>query len=500
MGKLKRNKCFIIGFIIALIVGIVFCLSKRTFNVDEPLSYALANAPGGWVIYEPNGWVQKSIFSNFAVMGKPFNYAQVYLNQVYDVHPPLYYYILHTVSSLKPGSFSVWYGLGINFISYIFNSCILYFFTKKISKNDILSLLVMLFFVLNSTIISEGLLFTRMYQLVSSFVLVMVIAIYHILIDDKCNKIWFVFLFCSILSGGLTHYYFYIILFLACIISTIYLLVKKEYKKLLMSAVLVLLAFGINCILFPAVFKHLFASGHGQKAISSISAHHLNIENLLGYVKNFVLGEWMFYVGILILIIAFVKGVRKNKTALLLSASFALSYYMYCFIVSQISNYITSRYIVPMSPVYLAFFAICLYEVFKSKHNIVAYSFLSFLIIINFQSAVKIIHNINTKPSWKFAEENQYKVAVVIIEDEYPTYCVNTVFADLRWYLATGITQLSHGFDNEIEKDFILYLQKELDLSITEEYLKRNVSEAISIKKVDNVITSFFNVYYVSVE
>ena len=57
-----------------------------------------------------------------------------------------------------------------------------------------------------------------------------------------------------------------------------------------------------------------------------------------------------------------------------------------------------------------------------------------------------------------------------------------------------------HGFDNEIEKDFILYLQKELDLSITEEYLKRNVSEAISIKKVDNVITSFFNVYYVSVE
>ena len=59
---------------------------------------------------------------------------------------------------------------------------------------------------------------------------------------------------------------------------------------------------------------------------------------------------------------------------------------------------------------------------------------------------------------------------------------------------------MSHGIDNEIEKDFILYLQKELDLSITEEYLKRNVSEAISIKKVDNVITSFFNVYYVSVE
>lgn len=69
MGKLKRNKCFIIGFIIALIVGIVFCLSKRTFNVDEPLSYALANAPGGWVIYEPNGWVQKSIFSILQLWG-----------------------------------------------------------------------------------------------------------------------------------------------------------------------------------------------------------------------------------------------------------------------------------------------------------------------------------------------------------------------------------------------------------------------------------------------
>ena len=45
-----------------------------------------------------------------------FDYASVYYNQTQDVHPPLFYFLLHTVCSLFPGSFTKWTGLGMNFV------------------------------------------------------------------------------------------------------------------------------------------------------------------------------------------------------------------------------------------------------------------------------------------------------------------------------------------------------------------------------------------------
>ena len=45
-----------------------------------------------------------------------FNYASVYYNQTQDVHPPLFYFLLHTVCSLFPGSFTKWTGLGMNLV------------------------------------------------------------------------------------------------------------------------------------------------------------------------------------------------------------------------------------------------------------------------------------------------------------------------------------------------------------------------------------------------
>ena len=126
-GKKKRA--------VALFVIVLICLCgwwavRKEGLLDEIYSYGLANssyAPflswlhGGEQV--ANGKLPEAVFtqSEFLNYVAPqgstrFDYASVYYNQTQDVHPPLFYFLLHTVCSLFPGSFTKWTGLGMNFV------------------------------------------------------------------------------------------------------------------------------------------------------------------------------------------------------------------------------------------------------------------------------------------------------------------------------------------------------------------------------------------------
>ena len=48
--------------------------------------------------------------------GQRFDYVNVWRNQTNDVHPPLYYALIHTICSVFPNKFSKWFAAGINVI------------------------------------------------------------------------------------------------------------------------------------------------------------------------------------------------------------------------------------------------------------------------------------------------------------------------------------------------------------------------------------------------
>ena len=52
-----------------------------------------------------------------------FNYISVYYNQVLDVHPPLFYMLVHTVSSIFNDTFSKYIIFSINLVFFI-GTCI----------------------------------------------------------------------------------------------------------------------------------------------------------------------------------------------------------------------------------------------------------------------------------------------------------------------------------------------------------------------------------------
>ena len=103
-----------------LIAASYFCMRKQGFHYDEYYSYYSSNVTYGLAPTDREWKNAEEIRSEFMVLpGQGFRYGMVKLMQTYDVHPPLYYFLLHTVCSFFPGIFSKWFGLGLNLLFFI---------------------------------------------------------------------------------------------------------------------------------------------------------------------------------------------------------------------------------------------------------------------------------------------------------------------------------------------------------------------------------------------
>ena len=183
-------------------VGFETCLSKRLFHLDESLSYSLSNEPRlGWLVYETTDFVTKNYFADYGVTYAPFNYSQVIANQANDVHPPLFYLILHTICSLHPNEVSIWHGLSINYFSYLLNVFLVFMLVYYLSKKPILAFLSSLIYGLNPSIL-QGLIFIRMYQLTSTWIILFVFV--AALIANQKDHIFsrYIWLFLITIGGG----------------------------------------------------------------------------------------------------------------------------------------------------------------------------------------------------------------------------------------------------------------------------------------------------------
>ncbi len=119
--KIKIDKALILVSMVFTIASIIVISLKTNYHGDEIMSYGLANHKDGiemafetGVTYKPS----KDSFLEYMTVNKEyrFDYKIPYSNQIHDVHPPFYYYILHTISSVFPGTFSKWYAGAINIV------------------------------------------------------------------------------------------------------------------------------------------------------------------------------------------------------------------------------------------------------------------------------------------------------------------------------------------------------------------------------------------------
>lgn len=249
-----------------------FCTQKQGFHYDEYYSYYSSNVTYGLAPSDREWKNTETIASEFQVQpeGK-FQYGMVKLMQGYDVHPPLYYMVLHTVCSFFPGSFSKWQGLGLNLALFVIAFVLFARLTFLLSKgNRSLTIAACALFGFQPGIIS-GITFIRMYMLL--LVWCLAISIWHLKALQRkpfMNLKQALGLILLTFLGFMTHYYFAVFLFFMAAYTCLYLWwYRKELKTGLIYGFTVCFAMGLGVLYYPSCLAHIFRGYRGNEATAA---------------------------------------------------------------------------------------------------------------------------------------------------------------------------------------------------------------------------------------
>lgn len=411
-----KNKIFVVILLVVTVTAIVFGFKKEGYHVDEMYSYGLANSEYlpfmhfGESGYDVKDWMNdygagesigqfvQNMIKDFKIVSKAgfkvketeiyakyleaqknsadtltsswvsgkdyeeyitadkhnkFNYASVYYNQRGDVHPPLYYIILHTICSLTEGHFSKWSGLGINIVCIILALTCIYEMTKKYLGGIEAALSVVGLYGISSTIVSMTV-YIRMYAL---FMLItMVCIMLHLrMIENKyeISKRDYLQIGGIVLLGYLTHYYFVVYIIGLAAVSVITMLIKKKFKPALKYCLTMIVSGIVGIIVWPFSIKHVFSGYRGNQAFASMKTSY-SFYKLDWMIKSSVwvtLGK----IGIVILILAIIISIvtivmKKKKYPFEKLNSITIPTIFSTVVVTQISPFYTEKYLMNILP------------------------------------------------------------------------------------------------------------------------------------------------------
>lgn len=303
------------------VVASYFCMQKQGFHYDEYYSYYSSNVTYGLVPTDREWKNVDEIRSEFRVLeGERFRYGLVKTMQSFDVHPPLYYMVLHTICSLFPGIFSKWFGLGINLFLFV----ICYWMMAKISwhifhENRYMTMIVCLLFGFQAGVIS-GITFIRMYMLLTMWCLA--VTIWHIPTWKKGVKMTFAnaaVLFVLVALGFLTHYYYAVFLFFLAAYTCLYnWWGRKDLKGSIIYGCVVCSGMAAAVLLYPSCLSHIFRGYRGTEATGAFfdfSNTLLRIDFFTELMNQSVFGGalWLFLIIVLILLVTLYAVNKKTN-------------------------------------------------------------------------------------------------------------------------------------------------------------------------------------------
>ena len=317
------------------------------------------------------------------------NYGMVYYNQSRDIHPPLFYFLVHTVSIFFVGHFSKYIIFSINLIFMILSLwTIKNIFEKLDKKHLIVPALILYGFSMGaiSTVI-----FQRMYSMLNFFVLMFISANIDIIkkdfdIDKKLwNKLTWI-----VLLGFWTQYYFCIV---AGVVAVLVLIgvIRKQGKQGAITYILKYLKMAvIGVLLYPLSINHIFfsyrgvgkaemARGFGEKLVEYL--------NMIGY--SFSVPVWAIAICLILLVMAVaVKSVIDKKVDKNALGAGAIIFSVICYVcvIVKVSPELQDaniiRYIMCVLPLIIISILLLIDTVIKNK-NVLKYSLVGISLIIS---------------------------------------------------------------------------------------------------------------------
>ena len=477
LKTLRKNACFFLCMTIIFIFMIYQCTQKKGTFVDELLTYDLSNRQSPRVEYmvsyitstspssvwndindilkngkensriykdlkkmekqqeEVSFWHDKDYFSRFitAEKGHRFDFLSVMYNAVYDSAPPFYYYWIHFICSLFPGTFSLWYGLAVNILFLMLTCGLLYYLTKKYFGGTKYAFLIALCYAMSIGGIST-LFIIRMYAIYTFFVLAFLGINLHIAHNgfSFTKKSRIAYVLCAVL-GFYTQYYF--IIFAGILIGTIiaFLFFQKEGRgKIKPYFTASLAAAVISLVIWPFSIKHIFFDSFGSSTFSNAASGDF-LHKVTVYLK--IVADSLFAgqpILLALFSLAAIAGIlwilRKYKTgndkklpyiSLLKALMLFLPAMGYLFLVAISAPFLADRYIMCIFPILL----LGMYFLFRTvldaltRHGFLILCLFGALITI---AALSFVPKNYTYPDRKerdaFMEEAENAVCIYISE------------------------------------------------------------------------------------
>lgn len=444
----KRKIGNIVLYCIFAIFMIIALYNKKNMHVDEAFSYGLANNNDGTVMSIEDGvtyYPSNDPWIDYMTVDSEhcFDYVNVWENQALDVHPPLYYMILHTICSFFPNSFSLWFA---GLINIVFAIGTLFFMRRLIillTENKLINWLVSIAFICSAGILSS-VTFLRMYILAMFWVTAFTYLIIK-QIGEKNTARTYLFIMGITLGGALTHYYCIVYIIFCSIAYGCYLLYSRDWKATGWFCLTQGIAALASIVIFPAMIGHVLSSGRGNQSVSNFVDNSLivSLERMRKYfniVDTQLFGGlfiYIFFILILFLLITpkdtFKRLMLERKITVIRYLCIIISVVLYFVLISKIAVYFTDRYMVP---IYAVLFAVVFCGIYECIHMLerrqYVYLFSILMVIMNVNSW----RNIN----WQYL----YKDSEALIENASDYSNVDCLYIyDATWKLNSSYYEVS---------------------------------------------------------
>jgi len=296
--------------------------------------------------------------------GDAFNYDSVFWNQMSDVHPPLFYIAVNTVSSIFKNSSSKYIIFSINLVFFVLTA---YFMRKiliLINKKE-LSIHTVLLYGLSIAGIST-VIFLRMYMMLSFFTIVFLYLNLKLAKNEyKLDWKTYIEIGLTTIAGFLTQYFFCIYALIVVIIMAIALLKNKKHKVLLKYISIFVASAIIGIAIFPMALYHMFFGERGigyfgnSEYLSRIGTFAELILNNFG--ANNIIGIALIVLAIVVVVII------KKKESLPLFTLISLPIVFYVLVIAKIAPYLELRYIMNVLPIASIFIVMLVGSMFDNN-------------------------------------------------------------------------------------------------------------------------------------
>ena len=176
-NKDKKLIALVISLIIVqLIICIIVGYNKRNLFCDEVFTYGLSNCEDYAFLNKEtfdslgyNGWVDAEFLQHYVNVDEetPLSFRAAYYNQVADVHPPMYYFLIHIMCVIFGGVYTKWSGLLLNLLILIGIDAALYYIGKEVFKGSRSKAILSVLFWSCSAVGLSNIIFIRMYLLLT---------------------------------------------------------------------------------------------------------------------------------------------------------------------------------------------------------------------------------------------------------------------------------------------------------------------------------------------